>query len=136
MLAKVEALYGFHREPTKNVIEFSFRRHCLVLASAYGQQCLRDADPPIPPPRYITGEAVSRTCCASPVGWMTFSKGYSLNDLPGYDHLLPGPCFLRIDQILRDLLDTVISTRYFRNLPDPAQTVVLCRAPRFRKNRQ
>ena len=44
---------------------------------------------------------------------MTFSKNFTLADLPAYDHLNPGPGFNRLDQIVRDLLETVISTRYF-----------------------
>ena len=46
-------------------------------------------------------------------GLLTFSKGHSLNDLPAYDHAQPGPCFARLDGLIRELLDTVISTRYF-----------------------
>ena len=44
---------------------------------------------------------------------LTFSKGYSLSDLVPYSHLAPGPSFARLDGIIRDLLETVISTRYF-----------------------
>ena len=44
---------------------------------------------------------------------MTFSKTFTLADLPTYDHLNPGPGFTRLDQIVRELLETVISTRYF-----------------------
>jgi type VI secretion system protein ImpJ len=44
---------------------------------------------------------------------MTFSKGFTLADLPAYDHANPGPAFFRLDHIIRELLETVISTRYF-----------------------
>ena len=44
---------------------------------------------------------------------MTFSKSYTLSDLPIYCHEEPGPCFARLEQIVRELLETVISTRYF-----------------------
>jgi type VI secretion system protein ImpJ len=44
---------------------------------------------------------------------MTFSKGISLSDLPQYDHLDPGPGFARLHGIIRELLDTVISSKYF-----------------------
>lgn len=44
---------------------------------------------------------------------MTFTKSYTLADLPAYDHDKPGPVFSRLDTIVRELLDTVISTRYF-----------------------
>ncbi|MCH3803926.1 type VI secretion system baseplate subunit TssK, partial [Campylobacter jejuni] len=44
---------------------------------------------------------------------MTFSKVHTLADLPVYRHEQPGAAFAQLDTILRDLLDTVISTRYF-----------------------
>jgi type VI secretion system protein ImpJ len=44
---------------------------------------------------------------------MTFSKSYTLSDLPAYRHEEPGTCFSRLEQIIRELLETVISTRYF-----------------------
>lgn len=112
LLAKVEALYGFHREPTKNVIEFRsgdiasfWLLHTASSACATLTHLFRHPD--------TSPERLFQELLRLAGGLMTFSKGYSLNDLPGYDHLQPGPCFLRIDQILRDLLDTVISTRYF-----------------------
>ena len=43
---------------------------------------------------------------------MTFSKHHTLDSLPSYDHGHPGPAFAALDNIIRDLLDTVISTRY------------------------
>jgi len=44
---------------------------------------------------------------------LTFSKNYSLNDLPPYVHHDPSPGFFKLDAIIRELLDTVISSRYF-----------------------
>jgi type VI secretion system protein ImpJ len=44
---------------------------------------------------------------------MTFSKSHTLADLPTYKHANPGPSFATLEAILRDLLETVISTRYF-----------------------
>ncbi|WP_269509339.1 type VI secretion system baseplate subunit TssK [Burkholderia sp. IMCC1007] len=110
--AKVNALYGFHREPSKNIIEFrsgdiaSFwllhtanaafatlahlHQHAALHPERLFQELLR-----------LAGQL------------MTFSKGYTLTDLPVYRHEDPGPNFARLDQMLRELLDTVISTRYF-----------------------
>lgn len=112
LLAKVEALYGFHREPTKNVIEFRsgdiasfWLLHTASSACASLTHLLRHPD--------TSPERLFQELLRLAGGLMTFSKGYTLNDLPVYDHLQPGPGFWRIDQILRDLLDTVISTRYF-----------------------
>jgi len=44
---------------------------------------------------------------------MTFSKSRTLADLPPYRHDDPGPAFATLHQIIRELLDTVISSRYF-----------------------
>jgi hypothetical protein len=124
LLAKVEALYGFHREPSKNVIEFRsgdiasfWLLHTASSACATLTHLFRNPD--------TSPERLFQELLRLAGGLMTFSKGYSLNDLPSYDHVQPGPCFFRIDQILRDLLDTVISTRYFAitlTQPKPAFT--------------
>lgn len=112
LLAKVEALYGFHREPSKNVIEFRsgdiasfWLLHTASSACATLTHLFRNPE--------TSPERLFQELLRLAGGLMTFSKGYTLNDLPSYDHLQPGPGFWRIDQILRDLLDTVISTRYF-----------------------
>ena len=44
---------------------------------------------------------------------MTFSRSYSLADLLPYQHAAPGPCFVKLDKVIRELLETVISTKYF-----------------------
>jgi len=44
---------------------------------------------------------------------MTFSKSWQLSDLPAYQHGDPGPCFAKLHAIIRELLDTVISSKYF-----------------------
>lgn len=110
--AKVNALYGFHREPSKNIIEFrsgdiaSFwllhtanaafaalthlHQHSALHPERLFQELLR-----------LAGQL------------MTFSKNYALADLPVYRHDDPGPGFAQLDTMLRELLETVISTRYF-----------------------
>lgn len=112
LLAKVDALYGFHREPSKNVIEFRsgdiasfWLLHTASSACATLTHFFRNPE--------TSPERLFQELLRLAGGLMTFSKIYSLNDLPSYDHLQPGPGFARLDQILRDLLDTVISTRYF-----------------------
>lgn len=111
--AKINALYGFHREPTKNIIEFrsgdiaSFwllhtaNTAFAVLAHLYQH-------PSLHPERLF----VELLRLAGQL--MTFSKGYALGDLPAYRHDDPGPPFARLDTMLRELLETVISTRYFQ----------------------
>lgn len=110
--AKVDALYGLHREPSKNVIEFrsgdvaSFWLLHTASAAFAGLSHLA-RHPALHPERLF--ERLLELAGAL----MTFSKSYTLADLPSYDHLQPGPAFNRLDQIVRELLETVISTRYF-----------------------
>lgn len=112
LLAKVDALYGFHREPSKNIIEFRsgdiasfWLLHTASSACATLTHLFRNPD--------TSPERLFQELLRLAGGLMTFSKACSLNDLPSYDHGQPGPCFSRLDLILRELLDTVISTRYF-----------------------
>lgn len=112
LTAKVDALYGFHREPAKNIIEFRsgdiasfWLLHTASTACATLTHLFRNPE--------SSPERLFQELLRLAGGLMTFSKSHSLNDLPAYDHAQPGPCFSRIETILRDLLDTVISTRYF-----------------------
>lgn len=43
---------------------------------------------------------------------LTFSRVYNLDDLPSYTHQSPLQGFYKLDEIIRELLDTIISTRY------------------------
>ena len=110
--AKVDALYGHHREPSKNIIEFrsgdiaSF--WLLHTASQYYASILHLFQNPRLHPERLFQEMLSLSGAL-----MTFSKSYSLSDLPAYTHDQPTACFLKLDRIIRDLLETVISTRYF-----------------------
>lgn len=109
--AKCNALYGHHREPSKNIIEFrsgdiaSFW-FLHTASGAYAQLSHYFHHPKLHPERLF----LQLLGLAGQL--MTFSKGYTLADLPAYDHADPGPGFLRLDGIIRELLETVISTRY------------------------
>lgn len=110
--AKVDALYGMHREPSKNIIEFRsgdvasfWLLHTASTAFAGLSHLARN--PGLHPERLF--EKLLEVAGSL----MTFSKTYTLADLPAYDHINPGPALNRLDQIVRDLLETVISTRYF-----------------------
>ena len=46
-------------------------------------------------------------------GLMTFSRKHALADLPAYCHDDPAPGFGKLDYIIRDLVDTVLLSRYF-----------------------
>lgn len=110
--AKVDALYGFHREPAKNVIEFRsgdvasfWLLHTASAAFAALSHYLHN--PKLHPERLF--ERLLELAGAL----MTFSRSHTLADLPAYQHDLPGPAFAKLDHIVRELLDTVISTRCF-----------------------
>lgn len=110
--AKVNALYGHHREPSKNIIEFrsgDIASFWLLhtASSAYASLLHLFQHAKLHPERLF--QQLLALCGAL----MTFSKSYSLSDLPQYNHADPGPAFNRLDAMIRDLLETVISTRYF-----------------------
>ena len=110
--AKVDALYGMHREPSKNIIEFRsgdvasfWLLHTASSAFAGLSHLSRHAS--------LHPERLFEKLLELAGALMTFSKTFTLADLPTYDHINPGPGFTRLDQIVRELLETVISTRYF-----------------------
>lgn len=110
--AKVNALYGHHREPSKHVIEFrsgDMSSFWLLhtASSAYASLSHYFHHPSLHP------ERLYEQLLGLSGALMTFSKGVSLSDLPQYDHLDPGPAFARLHGIIRELLDTVISSKYF-----------------------
>lgn len=110
--AKVSALYGHHREPSKHVIEFrsgDMSSFWLLhtASTAYASLSHYFHHPALHPERLyeqLLGLAGSL---------MTFSKSWTLADLPAYQHADPGPAFATLHQIIRELLDTVISSKYF-----------------------
>lgn len=110
--AKVAALYGHHREPSRNVIEFrsgdmsSF--WLLHTASAACATLSHHFHHPGLHPERLFEQLLQLAG-----GLMTFSKSWTLADLPQYQHHDPGPCFGQLHTIIRELLDTVISSKYF-----------------------
>jgi type VI secretion system protein ImpJ len=111
--AKVDALYGLHREPSKNIIEFRsgdvasfWLLHTASAAFASLSHYLHN--PKLHPERLF--ERLLELAGAL----MTFSRSHTLADLPAYQHEAPGPAFAKLDHIVRELLETVISTRSFQ----------------------
>ena len=110
--AKVSALHGHHREPSKNVIEYrsgDMSTFWLLhtASTAFASLTHYFQHPTFHPERLyhqLLGIAGSL---------MTFSKNYVLSDLPVYQHADPGPSFDTLHKIIRELLDTVISSKYF-----------------------
>jgi len=110
--AKVGALYGHHREPTRNVIEFrsgDMSSFWLLhtASSAYAALTHHFHHPALHPERLF------QSLLDVAGGLMTFSKSWTLADLPAYQHGDPGPAFAKLHMIIRELLDTVISAKYF-----------------------
>eukprot|EP01034_Spumella_vulgaris_P031594 gene31594-39029_t len=110
--AKVSALQGHHREPSRHVIEFrsgdmsSF--WLLHTASTAFAGLTHYFHHPALHPERLYEQLLSLAGAL-----MTFSKSWTLSDLPPYQHADPGPAFARLHQIIRELLDTVISSKYF-----------------------
>jgi type VI secretion system protein ImpJ len=110
--AKAGALQGHMREPSRNVVEFRsgdvsafWLLHTVSASAATLLHYLRN--PALHPERLF--EAML-TLAGS---LMTYSRSYQLAGLPVYTHADPGPAFSQLDALIRDLLDTVISSRYF-----------------------
>ena len=110
--AKVSALHGHHREPSKNVIEYrsgDMSTFWLLhtASTAFASLTHYFQHPTLHPERLyqqLLGIAGSL---------MTFSKNHVLSDLQAYQHADPGPSFVQLHLIIRELLDTVISSKYF-----------------------
>jgi type VI secretion system protein ImpJ len=110
--AKVHALQGHMREHSSNIIEFRsgdvssfWLLHTVSTAAAALSHYVHN--PELHPERLF--EALLGLAGAL----MTYSKNFTLRDLPAYQHDNAGACFGRLDSIIRELLDTVISTKYF-----------------------
>ncbi|MES2129140.1 MAG: type VI secretion system baseplate subunit TssK [Pseudomonadota bacterium] len=112
LAVKIDALYGLHRQPSKHAFEVHsgdissfWMLHTLNAASATLAHAQREAGQ--------HPERLFANLLALAGALMTFSQRYSLADLPAYTHQDPGPGFQRLDTIIRELVDTVISSKYF-----------------------
>jgi len=109
---KIEALYKRHRQPTKHAIEV----HSGDLASFWMLNTISSAGALLTHfARYRQHHPVAlfERLMTLAGGLMTFSTRYALADLPAYRHDDPGPAFAQLDALIRDLVDTVISSKYF-----------------------
>ncbi|TFW33376.1 type VI secretion system baseplate subunit TssK [Massilia horti] len=112
LLAKVNALYGHYREPSKNVVEIrggDMSSFWLLHTASTGYAALTH----YLSHRELHPERLFAELLTLAGSLMTYSRSYKLEDLPAYVHQNPGPAFARIDEIIRNLLDTVISSKYF-----------------------
>ncbi len=111
MQAKITTLYGHHREPGQDLIEFRsgdiasfWLLHTLSSSHATLAHLLQNAG--------LHPERLHQELLRMAGGLMTFAKSYTLDDLPSYVHSAPMHGFTVLDQIIRNLLDTVISSRF------------------------
>ena len=112
MTAKIESLQRTHRKASSKVYEVGagdisswWMLNILSTASAQLMHCART--PGLHP------EAMFRQMLAAVGGLMTFSDRFKTADLPAYRHEALGEVFTELDGLLRDLVDTVIGTKYF-----------------------
>ncbi|WP_300750994.1 type VI secretion system baseplate subunit TssK [Janthinobacterium sp.] len=111
LAAKAEALYRLQRQPRGHAIEAhsgdvsSFWMLSTVsAASASLAHCARSG--------HCHPERLFEKLTVLAGGLMAFSRKYTVQDLPVYDHEHPAPGFDALHAIICDLLDTVVSSRY------------------------
>ncbi|SFU89847.1 type VI secretion system baseplate subunit TssK [Pseudoduganella namucuonensis] len=124
--AKIASLYQRHRQPAKGVLEFHsgdmasyWMLNTLNTAAASLGHCARY--------RLHHPEELFDRMTALAGSLMTFSSKYAVAELPAYSHDDAGPAFARLDAIIRELADVVISSKYF-TIPlvlDPDRTTHL-----------
>jgi type VI secretion system protein ImpJ len=110
MLVKSQALAGSHRERVKSVVEYGTSD-----ISSFWLLHTINRTFPLLNHLFKTGahpEALYALLSQLCGELMTFSSTLSLGDIPAYDHLDLTQVFGKIDALLRELLETVISNRY------------------------
>jgi type VI secretion system protein ImpJ len=112
LTAKIVSLHASHRKTNASTFEVHagditswWMLNIISTANASLQHCARS--------RMQHPEALYEKLLALAGGLMTFSDRYATADLPAYDHADPGVTFAQLDALIRDLVDTVISARYF-----------------------
>lgn len=111
--AKVDALYGLHRQTSQNIIEFRsgdiasfWLLHTINASFAALAHLLHH--PQLHP------ERLHQELLRMAGALLTFSNSHALGDLPVYVHRQPEESFRKLLDIVRELLGTVISTRHFK----------------------
>jgi type VI secretion system protein ImpJ len=112
LTARIVSLHDSHRKTNASTFEVHagditswWMLNIISTANASLQHCARS--------RMQHPEALYEKLLALAGGLMTFSDRYATADLPAYDHADPGVTFAQLDALIRDLVDTVISARYF-----------------------
>lgn len=112
MTARIESLQRLHRKASADTYEMSkgdiSSWWMLNIVSAASVLLMHAARSPGHHPEHLYEKMLSLAGSL-----MTFSDRYKASDLPAYRHDGLGEVFARLNSIVRDLVDTVISTRYF-----------------------
>lgn len=112
MSAKIDALQRMHRKATADTYQASAGDMSswwmLNIVSTANAQLMHTARSSSHHP-----ETLYQKLLTVAGGLMTFSDRYKTADLPAYEHEALGDVFAALDSLLRDLVDTVISARYF-----------------------
>jgi type VI secretion system protein ImpJ len=109
--AKIAALNQRQRRPSHDIIEVAngdmasfWMLHTISTAAASLSHCVRY--------RQYHPVVLFDKLCELAGGLIPFTLQYSLAELPAYQHEDPAPGFTELDALIRDLVDTLISTRY------------------------
>ncbi|HEY5801993.1 MAG TPA: type VI secretion system baseplate subunit TssK, partial [Burkholderiaceae bacterium] len=110
LAAKLHMLRAHHREPTRDSVEFRsgdvasfWLLHTVSSAHAQLGHYLRNAG--------LHPERLFEQLLHLAGALMTYSPRHTHGDLPAYTHDDPGTAFGALDALIRQLLDTVISSR-------------------------
>lgn len=111
LMAKHDAIGMRRRERADQVAEFGSGDISLfwllhTVNRVYPQLAHLLAHPQLPP------ERLYRVIADLAGSLMTFSMQYRLTDIPDYDHKAPAISLYRLDEMVRELLDTVIPDKY------------------------
>ncbi len=109
--AKSEALVRLQRQPRGHVVEL----HSGDMATFWMQQTILSASASLmhlSRSGHCHPERLFERLMSLAGGLMAFSRKYAITDLPGYNHEEPAAGFHLLSDIIRDLLDTVVSSKY------------------------
>lgn len=112
LLAKMDALKATFREPRSDMVEVlsgDVSSFMMLHAVSAGTAPLRH----FAACRDYHPERLFQQLLHLAGALMSLSRRYQPDQLPAYDHLDAGTSFAGIDAIIRDLVDTVISAKYF-----------------------
>lgn len=109
--AKCESLHRLQRQPRGHVVEL----HAGDVATFWMLQTIMSASATLmhlSRSGHCHPERLFERLMALAGGLMAFSRKYTITDLPTYNHEQPASGFHTLNDIIRDLLDTVVSSKY------------------------